>query len=174
MVETKSEENLEKLLKLRLIVAALGERQRWWTSTCCDPTRFIAFRTLFPKTWRLAAFCAVSEAAKRVHQDALTNRSQHLFRFQTEIEQDLRRCLTRKEGQKIFDETLATKDEQKLLAALQELAAKGVHARAGAVKMGQAQPDNVYENIPKIAGLYLAAFRNNVTTFPYFSPEDEA
>ncbi len=172
MEKTEETARLEDLLRLRLAVAALGETNRWWPSKICQPTRFPVLRQLFPGTWRLAAFSAVSESAKIVQRDALAHRALHLFRFQTEIEQDLRRYLGDEAGMKLFDEVLASgKDPESVLGAL---AQKGVHGREGAVEMGVATEAVIYGSVGKMAALYLAAFRNGTRCYPYFLPQKES
>lgn len=162
-------EQLENLLKLRLAVASIGEKAQWWPSQICTPLRLKVLESLFPKTWRLAAFSAVSEAAKLVHREALANRAHHLFRFQTEIEQDLRRFLSKAEGQAIFDTVLAQSPEE----TLRSLAQKGNRSHIGAIELGEATPETIYRSIGKMASLYLSAYTNHTKSFPYFLPVAE-
>ena len=171
-MQTLRAEQLANLLKCRLAVAALGEKAQWWPSRICDPLRLKVLEQLFPKTWRLAAFSAVSDAAKLVHREAVSIRAIHLFRFQTELEQDLRRYLVKPEGHKIFDAVLngdCSPEE-----VLQELAQKGVRAQIGAVSFGEATPDHIYASIGKIAAFYLAAYKTGTRSFPYFVPVEES
>lgn len=170
-MQTQKVEQLEKLLKCRLAVASLGEKAQWWPSHICDPLRLKVLQQLFPKTWRLAAFSAVSDAAKRVHSEALTNRAYHLFRFQTEIEQDLRRYLCKAEGQAIFDSVLTSNQPPE--ETLQLLAQKGGRIHIGAVELGEAVPETIYLSIGKMASLYLSAYTNHTKSFPYFLPVQE-
>lgn len=161
----KNVEQLEKLLRLRLAVAAVGEKAKWWPSHICDPLRLKALRQLFPKTWRLAAFSAVSDAAKIVHREALSNRAQHLFRFQTEIEQDMRRYLGTSEGKAIFDEVMQAPE-----TTLERLSEKGFRARAGAYELGDALPEVIYQSTGRMATLYWEAYKAGSVSFPYFLP----
>ena len=171
MMHSSDTTQIANLLKLRLAVAALGEKAQWWPSRICDPLRINVFKQLFPKTWRLAVFSAVSDAAKIVHRESLAVRAQHLFRFQTEIEQDLRRFLNKDGGKAAFDEVMASPEAP--LAILTELAQKGVRFHSGAVELGEASPECIYGSIEKMASLYLAAYRNKTRTFPYFLPQEE-
>lgn len=167
-MQNEIDSKLVALLQVRLAVGALGEQNNWWNTACCDPKKNVVFRQLFPKSWRLAAFSAVSEAAKRVHRESVTNRAQHLFRFETEIEQDLRKFLTTPSGEALFDKVVGAPEQ-----TLVEYAEKGVHVRAGAFEIGVAEPDVIFGAVPKLVGLYLAAFRHGTTTFPYFQPRSE-
>ena len=162
---------ISNLLKLRLAVASICEKAQWWPSQICTPLRLKVLESLFPKTWRLAAFSAVSEAAKLVHREALANRAHHLFRFQTEIEQDLRRFLSKAEGQAIFDTVLA--NTQSPEETLRSLAQKGNRSHIGAVELGEATPETIYLSIGKMASLYLSAYTNHTKSFPYFLPVAE-
>ena len=159
------------LLKLRIAVGALGERRGWWETSACRPEHKAVFMQLFPRTWRLASMNATAEAAKLVHQRSVTNRSQHLFRFHTELEQDLRRLMSgddASQGARIFDEIVADP-----LAALKSLAEKGARLHEGAVSLGTLSRENILEVIPQMAGLYYAAFNNGTQCFPFFDPEVE-
>lgn len=164
-------EQLENLLRLRLAVAAVGESARWWPSHICDPLRLGVLRQLFPKTWRLAAFSAVSDAAKLVHRNALAHRALHLFRFQTELEQDLRRYLNKDKGKEIFDEVLSSPEATERVLA--DLAKKGSRSYSGALELGEASPKIIYMSIGRMAALYLGAYKNNTRSFPYFLPVEE-
>lgn len=167
---TTATENLLALFKLRLAVAALGEKHQWWTTSCCNAKRTVVFKQLFPTTWELASVCAVSEAAKLVHSAALANRSQHLFRFNTELEQDLHGLLTHDNiGKTLFQDMI--QDPEGPEKILLELAEKGVHPREGAISMGPSTRETIEASIPKMAGLYQAAFRSGIRCVPYFEPE---
>lgn len=170
MNSTNKLDQLKALLRLRLAVGALGEQEGWWGTKAASPEMLAILRQLYPKSWRLASFSATSEAAKRVHREGLNNRSQHLFRFMTDIEQDLRRLLSSAEGERIFDETLASRKSAE--GTLEELALKGQHLRPGPVELGAAEQDAVFESIPKMAGLYGIAFRSGERCYPYFTPKD--
>lgn len=114
---------------------------------------------------------AASDAARRVHERAVTNRAQHLFRVNTELEQDLRRMLSANAdrafcGQERFDETVADP-----IAALAVLAEKGVRCHEGAVSLGNGDRKNILRQVPRMAAFYLAAYRNGTQCFPFFEPE---
>ena len=113
---------------------------------------------------------ATAEAAKVVHQQAVTKRSQHLFRFHTELEQDLRRLMSEggKETAEVFDETIAEP-----LQALQSLAEKGGRLHEGAVSLGEPTRENILRQVHRMAALYLAAFNNGSRCYPFFEPEEE-
>lgn len=168
----ENSEQLKNLLKLRLAVAAIGEKAQWWRSDICNPLRLKVLKGLFPKSWRLAAFSAISDVAKLVHREALANRAYHLFRFQTEIEQDLRRFLSKTEGQTIFDDVLLN-NTQSPEEILKSLAQKGTRSHIGAVELGEANTATIFSSIGKMASLYLAAYTNHTKSFPYFLPIQE-
>ena len=96
---------------------------------------------------------ATAEGAKLMHQKAVTNRSQHLFRFHTELEQDLRRLMSEDGMDGVFDAVVGDP-----FAVLQELAEKGVRLHEGAVSLGVPTRENIYRMIPRMAAYYMAAF----------------
>ena len=167
-MRNQENEQLKNLLRLRLAVAAIGESAQWWTSHICDPLRLNVLRQLFPKTWRLAAFSAVSDAAKLVHRAALAHRAYHLFRFQTELEQDLRRYLNKEDGKTTFDAVFTSSDAP--LQVLEELAQKGKRSSSGAYELGEATSEKIYTSIGTMAALYLSAYKKGTRSFPYFLP----
>lgn len=174
MNNNENEARLTNLLQLRLAVAAIGEKAGWWQSDICSARRLNILKQLFPKTWRLAAFSAVSESAKLVHRDAVAHRAQHLFRFQTEIEQDLRRYLNKDKGKAAFDAVFsAPETPEQILGTLASKQAP-VSSLNGAVSLGIATPENIYGSVPKMAALYLAASKGLTCCFPYFLMQDEA
>lgn len=165
------DEDLYRLLRLRLAVGALGEREHWWGTSASDPSSKGILQNLFPQTWELASMSATAEAAKRVHRGVLTHRAEHLFRFQTEIEQDLRHCLTTPVGKRIYSQTLESYETAE--RTLEELADKGVHLREGAIDLGSTDPKDIYGAIGQMAANYLLAFRKGLRSYPYFHPEDK-
>ena len=161
-----------ELLKLRLAVGAQGEKQGWWSTNSCNPSYKVVLQGLFPRSWRLAAMNATAEAAKHEHQVVVTNRSQHLFRFHTELEQDLRRLLHVEDGETValvFDEVISHP-----LESIKELAGKGVHPHVGAISLGEPTRSNILQKVPRMAALYYLAFLNNTKCFPFFDPEETA
>lgn len=154
------------LLKLRLAVGALGETRGWWRTHACTPSYKLVLQQLFPHSWRLASMNATAEGAKLMHQKAVTNRSQHLFRFHTELEQDLRRLMSEAGMDGVFDAVVGDP-----FTVLQELAEKGVRLHEGAVSLGLPTRENIYRMIPRMAAYYMAAFNGEGRCWPYFDPE---
>ncbi|MFU0842375.1 MAG: hypothetical protein ACFWTZ_07205 [Burkholderia sp.] len=163
--------DLEKLFCLRLAVGMLGERKKWWATSACNSGSIGIFKELFPKTWRLAAFSATSEAAKLVHREALSNRSQHLFRFETDLEQDVRRFALSEDGEKLFDRVTSSCEAAE--AVLDELSEKGVHPKTGAVKLGMADKETIFASIGQMAALYRTALKTDERCYPFFSPKED-
>lgn len=158
------------LLRLRLAVGVLGEKNGWWETNALNPEFRSVVKGLFPRSWRLAAMNATAEAAKIVHEKAVKRRSQHLFRFHTELEQDLRRMVFEAERvpaiAKTFDASVSHPEE-----TLRELAEKGGRLHEGAVSLGEPSREFVLAQVPRMAALYLAAFLNGTQCYPFFEPE---
>lgn len=165
-----SDSRLQSLLALRLAVGLLGEKNNhdWWGS------RFTVYgsRALhlsFPKSLRIAVFKATGEAALRVHQQVLDNQSHHLFRLHQELESSMRNLLQTEEGQALFDKVTANRESAE--EVLDELAARYRQNAEGAANLGASSPDNVLDNIGRMARIYKTAFDTGVKAFPYFSQE---
>lgn len=160
-----------ELLKLRLAVGALGEKIGWWNTNALNPKFQHVVKGLFPHSWRLAAMNATSEAAKIVHERAVTKRSQHLFRFHTELEQDLRRMMVEAQGVSVFAEVFdsSVSDPE---GTLRQMAGKGGRLHEGAVSLGEPSRKFILSQVPRMAALYLAAFSNGTQSYPFFEPEE--
>src|SRR5690606_19463731 len=79
------------LLELRTLVDVLEERAQcdWWPTALYEASSRLFLETVFTKTYRLAQYHGVLEAARRLHDEHLSVGSYHLFRLPEEVEQDL-------------------------------------------------------------------------------------
>ena len=83
---------IQKYAEIRYLVAFLGEKTQfnWWKTTVLCATGEKYHAMLFPRSGALSTILAVTRAAETHHDEALgKNRSFHLFRMPTAIEQAL-------------------------------------------------------------------------------------
>ncbi len=167
---TPIDEGIKSLLTLRLAVGLLGEQGNhgWWKS------RFSVYgkRALvlsFPRSYRIAIFKGTGEAALRVHQQVLDNRSHHLFRLHQELDSKMRDALLTPEGQELFDAVLENRESAE--SHLTELAARHRQSAEGAANLGPSSVDNVMANVGRMARIYKTAFDSGAQAFPFFSQD---
>lgn len=116
-----------------------------------------------------AAMKASSVAARDLHDQAIGRGPYHLFRLPEQMERSLDGMLMGEGGVQLsghLEPVLAKRDE--LMVMLESLAARARAPHVGAVKVGPATAMNDRDTWSKTAGLYLAAMKDHVKTFPYF------
>jgi hypothetical protein len=87
--------------RLRVLVGYLGERHQSnrWSSTFLGRTSEAFLAPIFGNTVANARVVGVTEAARRVHDDAMgVGRTFHLFRLPETLEQELHRKLSTSSG----------------------------------------------------------------------------
>jgi hypothetical protein len=156
----------DNILRLRVLVGYLGERQQsnWWSSSFIDRTSDAFVAPIFGNAAANARIAGVTEAARRVHDDAIgVGRIFHLFRLPEALEQELHR-------------TPAALDDLTRVgtigAAIEELKALSSHEslpKSGPVHVGTLEMLADAHWLPVVAGHYRAAFDTGVQSFPYFA-----
>jgi hypothetical protein len=161
------------LLKLRLLVAFLGEKRQanWWDCGFLAPTGQRFLQETFPRTALEAGLRSTSQAARSLHDSRIGRVGVfHLFRLPVDKEDILEAAVPQ----------LRTLDPQKLItskeAALAEL---GTMAKAkstpatGPVRV--AAPAAVFTPtaVSEMAAHYHAAFAGGSQCFPYFSGDPD-
>jgi hypothetical protein len=172
MVAPKNEV-LDQLVELRVAVAFLGEKEQyaWWGTRFLGSTgkRFMEFN--YPRSAFAAGVTAACEAAKRLHDRRIgKGRVSHLFRLPPVVEQRLRAHLLSPDCE-AWCSIVASKE-----AATRTLADLGGHpatAPEGPVRIGNNKMLVSGTAIPKLAALYVDAFKNGRQTLPYFTAEEE-
>jgi len=157
-------------LRLRLIVGYLGERENfnWWPSEFFSGSSRQFLEPAFPKTYPLAQYHGVLEAARRLHDDRIgKGQVLHLFRLPEEFEHNLHNLML----QKLPAEDLLRelKDKATALQSLAELAGSSVTKVEGPVSAGKRIDANERRTIQKIAAIYLGGFKAGVRTYPYLT-----
>ena len=121
---------------------------------------------VFPKTILLAQYHGILEAARRLHDEHIgTGHVFHLFRLPEELEQNLHNTIQ----QKAIAEKLSghLKAKQAATQALSEMAGSIVGASEGPIAVGKLADLQKPATLKRIAQTYLAAFENDVRSFPY-------
>ncbi|TVS20992.1 MAG: BrxE family protein [Planctomycetaceae bacterium] len=82
---------IEDLLRIRLLVAALGERlpTPWWRSQFLTTTGIRYMDRIFPRLSLVAALISTTLAARREHDTNLGIQAYHLFRLPAHLEDQL-------------------------------------------------------------------------------------
>lgn len=165
-------DTFEKLLKLRIAVAYLGEKDQcgWWSTRFLGSggRRFLEFN--YPRSAFAAGVTAASEAAKAFHDRPFGKGGiAHLFRMPHTLEQRLRALLL-SDGES-FAAVVAKKETA--IRTLSELGKDSLTAPEGAVRIGNTDLLSSGSAIPKLAALYVDAFEKEKKTLPYFTAEEE-
>jgi hypothetical protein len=162
---------IDPLIKLRLIVAYLGEKKRfgWWDSAFLDATGRGFLERPFPRTAAHAAMRSASEAAGRAHDAAIGRVGVfHLFRFPIEREESLDLRLVDVTETELVSLLASQADA---LAILETMAGKNIASVSGPIQVGQEKQIGTSLSMSQLAAAYLAAFKTGVQTFPYFAKE---
>ena len=169
MPQVGSTSSFSSLLKLRAVVAFLGEKPQagWWDSAFLNPVGFQYLGLIYPKTAAAGALTAASEAARRLHDERIgRGRVVHLFRFTAEAEMALRRDMTR-----AFLSDLGAQCTLEAAYSILDKMADGAHAAAGAgpVQVGNLKDCSSQAALARLAATYAAGFRSATLVFPYFT-----
>jgi len=171
-----SSEVVHRLVLLRALVAALGERTTppWWRTQFLTDVGLRALDRVFPRTATQAALESTTVVARADHDKRIgVGRRYHLFRLPTNLEQSLIDAL--KEESFHTEATAVLKKAQNEL--LQELAAIAdsatIPSGEGAVRIGPARQLLETSGIEEMAAYYRASFATGHRLFPYFDEEED-
>jgi hypothetical protein len=157
-----------KLIRLRFLVGALGERVGWWPSRFTDELGLRQLRRAFPRTALRAAFESVSIAARRNHdgdERPIPRNSIHLFRLGSIQEDTIAHHLA--QGSAQLEIPPATADE--ILVELDEIGPRDRAAPPiGPCSLGKAERTKSNPAVADLARVYAAAARNGQQAIPYF------
>ncbi len=159
--------SLPAILKTRMLVAYLGERAQhaWWPTAFYEASGRLFLEPVFSKTSRLAQYHGVLEAARRLHDEHLSVGSYHLFRLPEEVEQDLHNLVQRPEADEFALQEMHSKEAA--LSSLKDLAGAVAVKSVGPTSIGSIRDLNLPNTVKAIAAAYLAAFSQDVKTYPY-------
>jgi hypothetical protein len=158
---------LSGILDLRFLVGFLGERSQfgWWSTAFYEASSRLFLEPVCSKTFRLAQYHGVLEAARRLHDEHLSVGSYHLFRLPEEVEQDLHGLMLSKEGEEIAAQVPQERDAA--LNALKTASTNSPKLSEGPTAVGNIKELDSPAVLKSIAGAYLSAFQQNARSYPY-------
>jgi len=160
-------------IRLRLLVGYLGEKSQngWWATDFLSPVAKAFLEPSFPRTWRIAQYSGVTEAARRVHDEHIgVGNVFHLFRLPAEIEQQLHKQLHMHLLANAGDKSIfaAPNNPDLALKTLEELAGEAHLPAEGPLHVGKLSHIRDLHVLRGIARHYHDAFRAGHRVFPYF------
>lgn len=158
-----------QILRLRLLVAFLGERAQfgWWPTEFYGPSARLFLEPIFAKAGHLAQYHGVIEAARRHHNEALSVSAFHLFHLPEEVEQDLHKLL--QDDASPSGEYARYESAQSALEALLDLSDGRMRAAVGPAAIGQVS--DLEKHLGDIAAIYASAFGSGTQATPYLVRE---
>lgn len=164
------------LIRLRCLIAILGERAEWWGTQCFTPTglqtltRFIA-----PRTGLKAAYESVSAVACSQIDERVGERGYHLFRFPPGLEWVLEQESTAVLSAPEYIE-LASAEEAQLHEHLTELVSDGQPPKGAIngtpVSLGAMPAQLTLRHVKAIAAAYQAGLAASTAPAPYFTRQE--
>jgi len=154
---------LEAIIKLRIAVAFLGEKEQanWWNCSFLSPSADSFLSPVFPKTSILARVTGASAAAQLVHDEHIgVGDVYHLFRLPENIEQDISEKLSKETS---TPESIKSEDEA--YKSLEELAHGDTTEGVGPLELDQNEINE--EAVNRMAAAYLAGFKNSQLVCPF-------
>ena len=152
--------------RLRVLVGYLGEHNQanWWSSSFLGRSSEAFLAPIFGNAVENARVVGVTEAARRVHDDAIgVGRTFHLFRLPETLEQELHRTLSASKDAATPESVDAAIEELKALSSVDS------NPKPGPVHVGALDMLADAQWVPVVASHYRAAFAAGVQSFPYFT-----
>ena len=163
---------IAELLRLRLIVAALGERlpKPWWRCQFLSVTGLRFMERVFPRRFTAAALESATVAARRDHDANIGARSYHLFRLPPHLEDQLIEALA--------DDGLNADDlpdsAEGIMDRLTQLGSEaGLPSGSGPKSLGGVNQVLKPAVLGSIAGLYARAAQEETRIYPYFEASSD-
>lgn len=161
--------NLTNLIKLRVAVGYLGERDQnsWWQSSFFSASSTPFLSPVFGKTSLSAQHYGVREAATLIHDEHIGTGAEvfHLFRLPENIEQEMHVKL---DDSDLIDEIHSIiVSQESAITFLNEFKSSSDTQAIGPVRLGTADDISKPGLWKKTAGYYAYAIQNSEKTFPY-------
>ena len=163
-------------IRLRAVVSALGESSNpvWWKTEFMNETGLRFLERLYPRTPVRAAIHAAGRAACEVHDRAVGRVGvYHLFRLPESLEAEIHAVpsLGDEEFLNRFRSCLGW--QENLLEILTTLCSgdQPTSAGAGPKRIGAESDATKVEALGRAAAVYLNAFKEGKSAFPYFAAE---
>lgn len=166
--QTEHDQRLQALLRMRTLVAFLGERAQhnWWSSMFMSAAGAPVLAHPFPRTVHLAQYHGAVEAARKTHDELIgVGQVLHLFRAPDEVEQDLHAMVLQGAPSALAPVVLT---REAALAQLIEMGSPPSSPIVGPVLVGEPSELLVNDAVQKTAGIYAAAFTSGQRAYPYF------
>lgn len=163
-------EFVERLVKLRLVIGYLGEREQfgWWQSSFFTQGSNAFLSPLFSRTQILAQCNGVTHAAALVHDERIgIGHVYHLFRLPEEIEQGIPQSLHEPTFYQSIQKTIAKSETA--LDSLCKLAGSKHPTEVGPIRIGNIVALRDLGTWQTVAGAYLYGFEQGIMVCPYFS-----
>jgi len=163
--------NLTNLIKLRVVVGYLGEREQnsWWQSAFFSASSTPFLTPVFGKTTLSAQYHGVREAATLIHDERIGTGAEvfHLFRLPENIEQEMHVKLSDSDLENEIQSIVAS--QESAITFLNEFKSSSDTQAVGPVRLGTADDISKAGLWKKTAGYYAYAMQNGEKTFPYVS-----
>lgn len=159
-----TEEIKQNILKLRICVAYLGEKEQenWWSSSFLSPTGKAFLSPVFPKTVALARVNGASSAAQVTHDEFIgIGNVYHLFRLPENIEHDISQLLLKDDS--VLD-IIDSKDTA--LACISELATDNATQGVGPLLIESSSISQTM--VADMAAAYKQGFGSGEKVYPYY------
>ena len=170
---TKSEIDMESLLRLQITVLILGEAKYygWWKCEFLSQVGLRFAERIYPRDYFWAAVRSSTIAARTVHDKAIgvSEHAFHLLRLPQDLESALR-SVEQAHRAKLVADILPFLDKRAaLLDLLQPMATDQRKVQPGPLRLGEQRDLYTAATLGKLVTAYLLAFQNNVQVFPYFA-----
>jgi hypothetical protein len=169
-----SAEQVRRILRLRILVATLGERTSppWWRTQFLKEVGLRAMGRVFPRTAVAAALKSVTIAARAEHDKRIgVGGRYHLFRLPTALEQSLAAVMSEDEFRSQTGAVIA-KEQEGLMRELAVMAnGRRISPAEGPVRLGSVPRLDEKAGVEELAAHYRSSFETNRRTFPYFEDE---
>jgi hypothetical protein len=166
-----SPDQVRQILRLRILVAALGERTtpQWWRTQFLKEVGLRAMGRVFPRTAVSAALKSVTIAACAEHDKRIgVGGRYHLFRLPVALEQSLAATMSEDEFRSQTSAIIA-KEQEGLIQELVAMAnGRTIASADGPVKLGSVARLAEKAGVEELAANYRLSFEMNRRTFPYF------
>jgi len=166
-----SSEAVRRLVLLRTLVAALGERATppWWRTQFLTYVGLRALDRVFPRTATQAALESTTVVARAAHDKRIgVGRRYHFFRLPANLEQSLIDALM-KESFHTEAAAVLKKAQNELLQELAAIAdSPTIPSGEGAIRLGPVGHLLETSGIAEMAAHYRASFATGHRLFPYF------
>ncbi len=159
---------VKQLTELRALVGFLGEKRQfnWWDTDFLSPTGLEFLAINFPRSTFAAGCNSIVEAARRLHDERIGKGGvYHLFRLPASLEETVHQEIMKLPTEKLAEDVKNSEAAMESLKAVAQDITRGVE---GPVLVGPAAELTDPKILGKLAGHYLAAFRDGRKNFPYF------